>query len=692
MSELPTIDEWIDDLDLDSTEEIAVPEKLIGQVIGQEQAVQVVRKAAEQRRHVILIGDPGTGKSMMAKSMADLLSREELQDILAYHNSEDPNMPKIRTVPLGKGKDIVKKQKIRAEEEREARMKLLFMLILGIVGAAIIGAIAYGELMYLFYGIIAAAFIMIASRMYVQQKSDISVPKLLVSFDTKKKGNAPFEDATGAHAGALLGDVRHDPFQSGGLETPAHERVEAGAIHKANKGVLFIDEMNTLKIESQQHLLTVIQEGEYAIMGQSERSSGAMVKTEPVPCDFILIAAGNLDALQGMHPALRSRIRGYGYEIYLKSTMNDSESNREKLVRFITQEVLKDGKIPHFNKGAILEILREAQRRAGRRGKLTLRLRELGGLIRVSGDVAKEEKSPIVTREHVLSAKSVAKPLEQQIADKYIEKRKEYQSFLTEGATVGMVNGLAVLGADSGMSEHSGIVMPLAAEVTAPQSRSEGRIIATGKLGEIAKEAVQNVSAVIKKYTGKDISNYDVHVQFVGAYEGVEGDSASVSVATAVISAMENIPVNQEIAMTGSLNVRGVVLPVGGVTAKIEAAAESGLKKIIIPKANERDVLIETKYQNMVKIYPVATIREVLEIALVGSKKQSLLRKFASLRPGKAMRPRDNTLAGGKPTIIIGKKPIPSSVKPDRSEHEIPAISRKPQPGIIPTKQDVPTA
>ena len=67
-----------------------------------------------------------------------------------------------------------------------------------------------------------------------------------------------------------------------------------------------------------------------------------MTKTEPVPCNFVLVAAGNLDAIQGMHPALRSRIRGYGYEVYMNSTIPDSQENREKLVRFIAQEVAKD--------------------------------------------------------------------------------------------------------------------------------------------------------------------------------------------------------------------------------------------------------------------------------------------------------------------------------------------------------------
>ena len=119
------------------------------------------------------------------------------------------------------------------------------------------------------------------------------MPKVIV--DNHNKNTAPFLDATGAHAGALLGDVLHDPFQSGGLGTPSHERVIAGMIHKANMGVLFIDEIATLQPGTQQELLTSLQEGKYSITGQSERSAGAMVRTEAVPCRFVLIAAGNAE-------------------------------------------------------------------------------------------------------------------------------------------------------------------------------------------------------------------------------------------------------------------------------------------------------------------------------------------------------------------------------------------------------------
>src|SRR3989338_9164354 len=95
------------ELKFKSTAEIKVPEKLVGQVIGQDEAVEVIKKAAEQRRHVLLIGEPGTGKSMMGVAMAELLPMEKLADIVAFPNPNDENMPLIRTLPAGQGRDLV---------------------------------------------------------------------------------------------------------------------------------------------------------------------------------------------------------------------------------------------------------------------------------------------------------------------------------------------------------------------------------------------------------------------------------------------------------------------------------------------------------------------------------------------------------------------------------------------------------
>jgi len=631
-------DDLLGGLQISDTSDIEVPERLVDQVIGQEAAREIVMRAAKQHRHVMMIGSPGTGKSLLAKAMSHLLPKESLQDVLVYHNPDDSNEPKVRTVPAGKGEQIVEAHQEEARKRNQMRSFLMWIIILLVVGYALL--MVHQPLL----GILAAGVIYLAFR-YSNRGSDAMVPKLLINNADRQV--APFEDATGAHAGAMLGDVRHDPFQSGGMETPSHDRVEAGAIQKANKGVLFIDEINTLDVRSQQKLMTAIQEGEFSITGQSERSSGAMVQTEPVPCDFIMVAAGNMDAMENMHPALRSRIKGYGYEVYMEDTIEDTPEMRRKYARFVAQEVEKDGNLPHFSPEAVREIILEAKRRAGRKDHLTLKLRDLGGLVRVAGDIARSEGHDLVQRDDVLEAKKRSRSIEQQFVDNYIERRKDYELKVSDGEAVGRVNGLAVMGGDSG------IMLPVMAEITPALSQEEGRVYSTGQLQEMAEEAVDNVSAIIKKYSDENMSEKDIHIQFVQTGEGgVDGDSASITVATAVISALEDIPVAQDLAMTGSLSVRGDVLPVGGVTHKIEAAAKAGCSRVIIPKANENDVMIEDEYEEQIEIIPVSHISEVLDVALVGEpEKDSLVDRLKSIT-GKALEGSadSGTATGGSPS------------------------------------------
>jgi ATP-dependent Lon protease len=242
--------------------------------------------------------------------------------------------------------------------------------------------------------------------------------KVLVKLDRNT-----FLMATGASETELLGDVRHDPY--GGhpqLGTLPYERVIPGAVHEAHEGVLFLDELPHLGF-LQRHILTAMQEKRFPITGRNPQSGGAAVRVDGVPCDFLLVAAANIQDLHRILSPLRSRIAGGGYEVLLETTMPDTDANRLKIAQFCAQEIAVDGRIRPATKEAVLELIKESRRRAevidGRRGALTLRLRELGGLIRTAGDLAAVSGSEYVEASHLQRALQRARSIEEQVREVY---------------------------------------------------------------------------------------------------------------------------------------------------------------------------------------------------------------------------------------------------------------------------------
>lgn len=401
-------------------------------------------------------------------------------------------------------------------------------------------------------------------------------------------------------ADPLMGSV-HDPIYQGAgpLGQSGIPQPKPGAVTKAHGGILFLDEIGELHPLQMNKLLKVLEDRKVfldsAYYSPEDTNTPKYIHEifkNGLPADFRLVGATTRSSSE-LSPALRSRC----IEIYFRPLLPDE-------IERICKNAAKKGGF-ELEKGAA-DIVK----------KYATNGREAVNIIQVASGVALNEERILLT----------VKDIEWVVESGRYQPR--LQSKIPSTPQVGLVNGLAVMGS------NIGIVSEVEAMAIPALEKGEGTITVTGiadeeevdaggkklKRKSTAYGSVENVLTVLRRYFDIDVRAYDIHLNFPGGML-IDGPSAGITVATAIYSAINNMPIDNKIAMTGELSIRGKVKPIGGVTAKIEAAKFAGCTKVFIPAENWQE-----RFKDIgIEVIKVEDIKEVLKHALI--KKQGAVKQ-----------------------------------------------------------------
>jgi Lon-like ATP-dependent protease len=424
--------------------------------------------------------------------------------------------------------------------------------------------------------------------------------------EAKKQPLSPFKDnakfveidATTARfddrgiADPLIGSV-HDPIYQGAgpLGIAGIPQPKAGAVTKAHGGILFIDEIGELHPVQMNKLLKVLEDRKVFLESAYYSSEDPNIPhhihdifQNGLPADFRMVGA-TTRMPQDIPAAIRSRC----VEIFFHPLAPpDVEKVSGNAARKINIE-LDPGVMPLITKYACNG-------------------RDAVNLIQITAGLAITENRSQVS----------VKDIEWVIHSSQFSPRPNVK--IPARPQVGYVNGLAVFGPNMGsvvQVEVSAIpTEPGKGIVTTIGVVDEEELGQPGKMmrrKSMARGSVENVLMVIRKFLGVNPANYDIHINFPGGTP-IDGPSAGITLATAIYSAITGRMVDHEIAMTGEISIRGGVMPVGGISAKVAAAKEAGAKQVLIPKENWQELFAS---QSDLKITPVERIEEVISLAVL---------------------------------------------------------------------------
>ena len=406
----------------------------------------------------------------------------------------------------------------------------------------------------------------------------------------------------------LLGSV-HDPIYQGARRDLADTGVpepKPGLVTDAHGGILFIDEIGEMDTTLQNKLLKVLEDKraffESAYYDPTDEKVPAYIRKlfeEGAPADFVLIGATTRDA-SSINPALRSRCAEIYFEPltpeHIQTIVNNAVQRlnaqlAEGAAALISEYTIEGRKAINILADAYSLALERYEQDAVQ--DLTDEIEAKDTTASKNEDQKTKLPMVLITKEDIYKVAQVSR------LSPYVTKKA------SDKCQVGHVFGLGVAGYLGSVIEIEAIAFPA-------HEKGKGTVRFNETAGSMAKDSVFNAASVVRKLTGQDIHDYDLHINVIGG-GNIDGPSAGTAILTAIISAITDKAIRQDTAITGEISLQGKVRPVGGVFEKAYGARQAGISRLIIPQENAKDI---PAHHLGLEIYPVDTAQEALELLM----------------------------------------------------------------------------
>ncbi len=443
--------------------------------------------------------------------------------------------------------------------------------------------------------------------------------KVNVVVDNSQTEKVPVITETAPTYKNLFGTIEREIDRSGFWKTD-FTRIKAGSLLRANGGYIVFNALEALTEPGVWAFLKRTLKNRLLNMQPYDPFSLAStaMKPEPIPINTKVIMIGDNYLYHLLYNLEEDFKKIFKTKAQFDTEMPNKKEHITNYVLFI-KRIIEDEKLLQFHKSAVAAIIEFGIRLTGKQKKLSTRFSDIADLVREANYWAKKDKSPIVTGKHVDKAYEEKIGRVSLIEDKIQEMIEDGTIMIdTEGAVVGQVNGLSIYD----MGDYS-FAKP--SRITAETSMGRAGIINIEREAKLSGKTHDKGVLILEgyfrgKYAQDKPLTMSSSICFEQSYGGVDGDSASSTEVYAILSSLSGLPLRQNIAVTGSVNQKGEIQPIGGANQKIEgfydvckAKGLTGNQGVMIPSLNVPDLMLKKDVVQSVSdgkfhIYPVGTI------------------------------------------------------------------------------------